>query len=50
MVESTHVLLTDVARRRSMSETARERALGFTWHATATTVERVIAELGDQSP
>ncbi|MCW2736536.1 glycosyltransferase family 4 protein [Nocardioides sp.] len=50
MVEATRHLLSNSRRRHAMSEMARHRATGFTWRATATTVERVIAGLSDQSP
>lgn len=50
MVAATRDLLVAAERRHEMSDAARERARGFTWGATATIVEDVVAEVGGQSP
>jgi glycosyltransferase involved in cell wall biosynthesis len=50
MVEATAALLSDVDRRARMSACARSRAGTFTWSATTDMVERVIAQVRDQSP
>ena len=50
MVEATAALLRDAPRRERMSACARRRAHEFTWPATTDVVERVVAQVRDQSP
>jgi glycosyltransferase involved in cell wall biosynthesis len=50
MVEATATLLSDTGRRAQLSARALQRAGRFTWTATTDEVERVIAQVRDQSP